>query len=300
VRILLVEDEHPDVRRITSALQRGLPGSDLRIVRTEYEFRNAFKDIVLFAPELAVIDLMLPWTTAGPNMPGIPPEVAGSGFRDGGARCCRMLIDEEKIGKIPIILYSGVDQSSLATASAGMPPNVFQFRKDRDETTLIRFVRSILHGEGATDLGMDSVFIVHGHDVEAKETVARFIERVGLRAVILQEQASRGQTVIEKFEDHADVAFAVVLLTPDDVGASAAARDKLNARARQNVIFELGFFVARLGRGNVCALNKGGVEVPSDYTGVIYISLDSAGAWRPQLAAEMRAAGLSVDLNKIY
>src|ERR1700690_1272552 len=87
------------------------------------------------------------------------------------------------------------------------------------------------------------VFVVHGHDTEAKETVARFIERLGLEPIILHEQASSGRTVIEKFEVFADVCFAVVLLTPDDVGAATSDATKLKRRARQNVVFELGYFV---------------------------------------------------------
>jgi hypothetical protein len=84
-------------------------------------------------------------------------------------------------------------------------------------------------------------FIVHGHDEAARESVARFLERLGVRPVILHEQANKGQTVIEKFEAHSDVPFAVVLLTPDDVGASKQAQNSLQPRARQNVIFELSF-----------------------------------------------------------
>jgi hypothetical protein len=57
------------------------------------------------------------------------------------------------------------------------------------------------------------VFVVHGHDNEAKETVARFLERLALEPIILHEQANEGRTVIEKFEVHANVGFAVVLLT---------------------------------------------------------------------------------------
>src|ERR1035438_6975181 len=66
------------------------------------------------------------------------------------------------------------------------------------------------------------VFVVHGHDDEAKEKVARFLERLKLEPIILHEQPNEGRTVIEKFEVFADVGFAVVLLTPDDVGALAS------------------------------------------------------------------------------
>jgi predicted nucleotide-binding protein len=140
------------------------------------------------------------------------------------------------------------------------------------------------------------VFIVHGHDNAARESVARFIEKLKLNAIILLEQPSRGRTIIQKFRDHAELAgFAVVLLTPDDV-VMAKGASGLQDRARQNVIFELGFFLGLLGDGHVCALNAG-VEIPSDFAGVIYEKLDPAGAWKLALAKEMKAAGLDVDMN---
>lgn len=141
------------------------------------------------------------------------------------------------------------------------------------------------------------VFIVHGHDNEAKETVARFIERLSLVPVILHEQPNSGRTVIEKFEVFSDVGFAVVLLTPDDVGASLKDQKSLNPRARQNVILELGYFMGKLSRFRVCALYKHGVEIPSDYQGVFYIELDSAGGWKKKLAQELVEANFSIDLD---
>ncbi|MEQ1579503.1 MAG: nucleotide-binding protein [Steroidobacteraceae bacterium] len=142
------------------------------------------------------------------------------------------------------------------------------------------------------------VFVVHGHDNEAKETTARFLDKLGLQPIILHEQASSGRTIIEKFETYSgDIAFAVVLLTPDDVGASAARKETLSPRARQNVIMELGYFMGSLTRVRVCALYKGGVELPSDYQGVIYIEMDGAGAWKTKLAQEFVQAKLPIDLT---
>lgn len=141
------------------------------------------------------------------------------------------------------------------------------------------------------------VFIIHGRDNEARETVARFLEKLNLDPVILHEQANEGRAIIEKFEEHAQAAFAVVLLTPDDAGALENEKDKLRPRARQNVIFEFGYFIGRLGRKRVCALTRGDLEMPSDYDGVLYVPLDAAGAWRMRLVKELRAAGLNVDAN---
>jgi len=146
--------------------------------------------------------------------------------------------------------------------------------------------------------GTRRVFVVHGRDESAKEAVARFLTKLDLEPIILHEQPNQGRTVIEKFEGSADVGFAVVLLTPDDTGQLADGSDELKPRARQNVIFELGYFVGRLGRSRVCALHKGGVEILSDYDGVLYVSMDDPQGWRLLLAREIKAAGIDVDLNR--
>lgn len=143
-----------------------------------------------------------------------------------------------------------------------------------------------------------AIFLVHGHDDRALHEVARFLERLGQKVVILREQPNLGKTIIEKFEQYADVGFAVVLLTGDDKGGpSSASESDLAPRARQNVIFELGYFIGRLGRNRVCALYTKGVEIPSDYSGILYTALDENGAWRLQLAKELKAAGLPIDMN---
>ena len=146
----------------------------------------------------------------------------------------------------------------------------------------------------------NEVFIVHGHDDEAKVTVARFVENLGIEATILHERANRGQTIPEKFEEHAgEAGFAIILLTPDDVGASQDEANNLKPRARQNVVLELGYFWGRLGRERVCVLYKEGVELPSDIHGILYVPMDSSNGWQLQLAKEMKQAGLPVDLNRL-
>lgn len=143
------------------------------------------------------------------------------------------------------------------------------------------------------------IFLVHGRDNELKETTARFLGNLGLDPVILHEQANKGQTIIEKFEANSDVAFAVVLITPDDVGALAGEEEKLKKRARQNVLFELGFFIGKLGRRRVIALLKDEIEIPSDFDAVVYTKVDGNDDWKYKLAKELKAGGLNIDLNKI-
>ncbi len=144
------------------------------------------------------------------------------------------------------------------------------------------------------------VFVVHGHNHGVKEAVARFLEKLGLEPVILHEKPNAGRTIIEKFSDYADVHFAVVLLTGDDVGKPRAATTELGLRARQNVILELGYFLGRLGRARVCALYEAGVEIPSDYNGVLFVELDSTDRWKFDLVRELLAAGFKVDANRIF
>jgi predicted nucleotide-binding protein len=142
-----------------------------------------------------------------------------------------------------------------------------------------------------------NIFLVHGHDVAVTESVARFLTKLDLKPIILHEQPNQGRTIIEKFEHHADVGFAVVLLTPDDKGGPIAG-DTTQPRARQNVILELGYFIGKLGRARVCPLYVEGVELPSDLHGMVWVPYDEAGGWRLKVASEIRAAGLSIDLNR--
>jgi predicted nucleotide-binding protein len=143
------------------------------------------------------------------------------------------------------------------------------------------------------------VFVVHGHDEAALQSIARFLEQLKLTPIVLREQPDRGRATIEKFEEHAGrVGFAVVLLTPDDLAGSPATSAQ-SARARQNVIFELGYFSGSLGRGRACLLRKGDVEIPSDLYGVIYTDMDAFDGWKLKLARELNAAGLPVDMTKL-
>lgn len=139
------------------------------------------------------------------------------------------------------------------------------------------------------------VFIVHGHDGELKESVARVIERQGIKPIILCEQANRGATIIEKIEANSDVNGVICLFTADDLGKEKSENiDK--PRARQNVIFEAGYFVGKLGREKVIFVSDSNVELPSDLQGVVY---SNANEWKFQILKELKAIGYSIDYNKI-
>ena len=125
------------------------------------------------------------------------------------------------------------------------------------------------------------------------------VQMLGFEPIILHEQASQGRTVIEKIDAHSDVGFAVVLLTPDDVGARKGHEENLRSRARQNVLLELGYFLGKLSRARVCALKRGDIEVPSDFEGIVYVTFDDAGAWKNELGRELQAAGFKIDWNLV-
>lgn len=142
-----------------------------------------------------------------------------------------------------------------------------------------------------------NVFIVHGRDNESKQEVSRFIESIGLKAIILHEQASGGRTIIEKIEHYSgDADFALVLYTPCDRGRGEHEKTvPARNRARQNVVFEHGYLMAKLGRENVCALSKGDIETPNDISGVVYVDFDASGAWKRDVVKELRECGYVVN-----
>lgn len=135
------------------------------------------------------------------------------------------------------------------------------------------------------------VFVVHGRNDAARNKVMALLEGIGLIGIVLHEQPNMGRHLLTKFIDEADlVTFAIVLLTDDDFGGNS--KDTLHPRARQNVILELGYFLAHLGQERVCAIKTPGLETPSDFDGIVYISMDHAGNWEAELMRELRAAGM--------
>lgn len=142
---------------------------------------------------------------------------------------------------------------------------------------------------------LKKVFIVHGHNGEIKEAVARMIERQGIQAVILHEQANQGATIIEKFEKNSNVGGAVCLFTADDLGHAKSDSEEKH-RARQNVVFETGYFIGKLGRDKVVLVADKGVEIPSDLQGVVYTETTS---WQYSVLKELKAIGYNIDYNKL-
>ena len=143
-----------------------------------------------------------------------------------------------------------------------------------------------------------SVFIVHGHDKLALNETALFIRQLGFTPIIISKQANEGKTIIEKIESHSNVGFGVVLYTPCDVGAKDG--EDLQPRARQNVVFEHGFLIGKIGRNNVAALLKEQVETPNDISGVVYIKMDDFQRWHVELAKELKRSGYDINMNQFF
>lgn len=142
------------------------------------------------------------------------------------------------------------------------------------------------------DIMKDKVFVVHGHDETLREKIENFCRKIGLEPIVLAENASCGMTIIEKIEHYSDVAFAIVIYSACDEGRLRGETD-FKSRARQNVVFEHGYMVAKLGRGKVISLVDSGVEIPGDLSGIVYISIDSD--WQKSVMKELHAAGLNIE-----
>ena len=155
------------------------------------------------------------------------------------------------------------------------------------------------HAEGAP-VKSNKVFIVHGHNEAMKLSVARMIEQLGLRSIILHEQTDgESDTIIAKFEQcSSDVGFAIVLVSADDEMADG------KYRARQNAILELGYFRAKLGNKKVVLLydksdNKNPIDLPSDLDGVIYTPYKPDGSWKLEIIKKLRTAGYNVSADSL-
>lgn len=176
-----------------------------------------------------------------------------------------------------------------------------RIREESQEAELTVEIESLIDvpDKGAVETS-GRIFIVHGHDDGKKHELARFLKALtGHEPVILHEQVNKGAVLMEKLETSAaGTGFAVVLLTADDLGRAKSEED-LKKRGRQNVVFEMGFFMGALGRSHVAVLMDQGVEEPGDVKGLVYTSLDTAGAWKATLAREIEQANIHVNWSAL-
>ncbi len=140
----------------------------------------------------------------------------------------------------------------------------------------------------------NTVFIIHGHNNELKTEVQLLLTRAGVNNIVLHEVADKGRTIIDKLvEESSNSNYAIALLSPDDKLEDGS------ARARQNVILEIGYFIGKLGKERVRILKKGQIDIPSDLQGILYENYDIDGAWKIKICKELIAAGIYVDIEYI-
>ncbi len=183
------------------------------------------------------------------------------------------------------VYKAGYEKNSFSSIIDGLTIN---FEKSRER------INNIIN-KSQTIKMKPKVFIVHGRS-HLEEKVANVLECLKLEPIILREQANQGMTLIEKIEQYSDVAYAVVLYTPCDEGKlKDASIEELRPRARQNVVFEHGYLMSKLGRKKVCALVEEGVETPGDTSGIVYLPLDKENEWLNNLVKEFEASGIEID-----
>jgi len=221
----------------------------------------------------------------------------------------RIRISESEVdsSKILPIIKAENDRSNVVVIG-GPPDEWYVADKGKDITDeLIQgppgYKKDTSVKEDRTIKNSKKVFIVHGHDIALKNDLEIFLKNLDLEPIVLHRQPDEGLTILEKLEKHSDVAFAFILLTPDDIGSSVEDYNKedrnknIEFRARQNVIFEFGFLAGKLGRTRVCCIYKEGVALPTDLSGFLYkkinISIDDIGFL---LIKELKAAGFNVKI----
>ncbi len=209
-----------------------------------------------------------------------------------------VLLTDDANNNVPsnvLFIYSRSMVVTQDKYSKDITKDIFKSAKEKINTNSINNIKEL----SKTTINKNDIFIVHGHDDLSKTEVARFIEQIDFNPIILHEQANAGTTIIEKIEKFSNVGFGIVLYTPCDLGAKTSEINAPKSRARQNVVFEHGYLNGKLGRHNVCALVKGDIEVPNDISGLVYIQMDTHGAWKLALSKELREANYNVDMNKV-
>jgi predicted nucleotide-binding protein len=283
--VLIVEDRLDYAQGLKNALLRAMPRLLIEVMRSESDFLYEFSRVAKQPPLVAILDLMLPWGQM------LPKPARADAWR-AGIRCAKKLREDRHTADAAVVLYTA------ARGIKGVPPGVGVFEKGELDQ-VVAYVRSALAARGvpAADLQFaQRVFVIHGHDDLALNEVKATIYDLKLQPIILKETPTAGMaSILEHLEQNAGVDYAVAIMTPDDLGSLRGRSKTVESRPRQNVIFEIGYFLARLGRTRVTILTKGKVRQPSDLDGIVWTEMDRAGAWKSRLAVQMTNAGLDVD-----
>ena len=241
-------------------------GHQTRRVRSVQEALTELESIS--ASDLVVLDLVMPH--------GSELLAHADGYRSSGMLVYRKLREISK--SLPIIVYTANQDGGILDAITADPAASYVPRWSGP--SLADFMKIVNHLLGiVTTEPRLRTFIVHGQDYRTKLSLKNYLQNTLKlpEPIILHEQPNQGRTLIEKFEDLSKTADLVfILLTPDDLGASASDSNTVKRRARQNIILELGYFLGQFGRrsGRILLLYKGSLELPSDISGLVYINID--------------------------
>ncbi len=218
--------------------------------------------------DIIILDIIMAW----------PDGRKATGLAGTSTAGMEVLLEiRKRNGHVPVIVYSATQDAAVIDALDEIPHCTFISKWEG--RTLKEFILQVHRALGLADGPVAAQsFIVHGHDETAKLALKNFLQNVLKfpEPIILHEQPNLGRTIIEKFEDYAALSVLVfVLLTPDDPIATGNESDDSKRRARQNVIFEMGYFLGTLGRrcGRVVLLHRGPIDLPSDISGVTYIDI---------------------------
>lgn len=264
-RILIVEDDRMLAEHLQAYLQEA--GGEVKCALSKASGLDvAKKKNAIF--DLALVDVYLPLRDRGTPLFGKGVELAA-----------------ELKGVFPSMIIIGLSHYFDERVGKAISKNFAAFIQKRDlfmseekpSLKLLELIQSCLRKRKQNK---PRVFIVHGHDDVAKYSLKNYIQntlQLG-EPTVLHEKPSSGRSLIEKFEGEAEeVDLVFVLLTPDDKACDVSSSDLEKLRARQNVIFEMGYFLGKLQRttGRVILLNKGGIELPSDISGIVYIDISN-------------------------
>lgn len=264
-RIVLVDDDYATEILAESLRFRGF---DVHRISSA---ADAIANLELLASaDLVILDIIMQRADPGGN-------TTISGDRTTGMRILTALRSQNK--NLPILVFSATQDGDVVDTLSDSPNT--EFLSKWSTPSMREFVQKVEACLGIqTERALPQSFIVHGHDDKTKLELKNFLQNtLGLpEPIILHEQPNLGRTMIEKFESYAGQSNLVfVLLTPDDKAASQDESNQHKRRARQNVIFELGYFLGVLGRqsGRVLLLHRGPLEIPSDITGVAYVDISN-------------------------
>lgn len=261
---IVIIDDDLAMDTLTDSLR--FRGHDAYRIATVAEALGEIERIV--SADLVVLDIIMQW-------PQDRPTTGLTGNRTAGMEVLREIRRQRQ--NLPVIAYSATQDALVTDAIADDQKTLFLSKwESHSIRELITLINRTL---GLTDApAAPQPFIVHGHNEAVKLDLKNYLQNTLHlpEPIILHEQPNLGRTIFEKFEDYAAMSSLIfVLLTPDDVAANADEPDELKRRARQNVIFEMGYFLGTLGRrsGRVLLLYHPPLELPSDLSGVVYIDI---------------------------